>query len=42
MAGLVLPRLVIITDRRKDGHPCVYLPERIINRPDPRIQFLLM
>jgi hypothetical protein len=35
---------IIITNRRKGGDPCVYFPERIINRPDPCIysQFLLM
>jgi hypothetical protein len=35
---------VIITNRRKGGDPCVYFPERVINRPDPCIysQFLLM
>lgn len=35
---------IIISNRRKGGDPCVYFPERIINRPDPCIysQFLLM
>jgi hypothetical protein len=35
---------IIIANRRKGGDPCVYFPERIINRPDPCIysQFLLM
>jgi len=35
---------IIITNRRKDGDPCLYFPERISNRPDPCIysQFLLM
>lgn len=35
---------IIIFNKRKTGDPCVYFPERIINRPDPCIysQFLLM
>src|SRR4051794_24131449 len=35
---------IIVFNRRKTGDPCVYFPERIINRPDPCIysQFLLM
>jgi hypothetical protein len=35
---------MIIANKRKTGDPCVYVPERIINRPDPCIysQFLLM
>lgn len=35
---------IIIANRRKGGDPCVYFPERIINRPDPCIysQFLLL
>jgi hypothetical protein len=34
----------ILTGKRTGGDPCVYIPERIINRPDPCIysQFLLM
>ncbi|SRR6266478_3758046 len=34
----------ILCGKRKGGQPCVYVPERIINRPDPCIysQFLLM
>ncbi len=36
--------LLIIFNKRKTGDPCVYFPERIINRPDPCIysQFFLM
>jgi hypothetical protein len=35
---------LILSGKRKGGAPCVYIPERIINRPDPCIysQFLLM
>jgi hypothetical protein len=35
---------IIVLGKRKGGRPCVYIPERIINRPDPCIysQFLLM
>jgi len=35
---------MIVFNKRKTGDPCVYFPERIINRPDPCIysQFLLM
>lgn len=35
---------VILAGKRKGGDPCVYIPERIINRPDPCIysQRLLM
>lgn len=35
---------VILFKRREGGDPCVYIPEKIINRPDPCIysQFLLM
>lgn len=35
---------LIIAGKRKGGDPCVYVPERIINRPDPCLysQFLLM
>ena len=35
---------LILFKRPKRGDPCVYIPERIINRPDPCIydQFLLM
>lgn len=35
---------IILFKKRKSGDPCVYIPERIINRPDPCIydQFLLM
>jgi hypothetical protein len=35
---------LVIAGKRKGGDPCVYVPERIINRPDPCIysQFLLM
>lgn len=35
---------VILAGKRKGGDPCVYVPERIINRPDPCLysQFLLM
>jgi hypothetical protein len=34
----------VIFNKRKTGEPCVYFPERVINRPDPCIydQFLLM
>ncbi len=34
----------VLTHERRGGDPCVYLPERVINRPDPLIysQFLLM
>jgi hypothetical protein len=34
----------IVFNERKSGDPCVYLPERVSNRPDPCIysQFLLM
>ena len=34
----------VIAGKRKGGDPCVYVPERIINRPDPCLysQFLLM
>jgi hypothetical protein len=36
--------LIVIFNKRKTGDPCVYFPERVINRPDPCIydQFLLM
>jgi hypothetical protein len=36
--------LIIIFQKRKGGDPCVYFPERVINRPDPCIyaQFFLM
>ena len=40
-----LCKLYLILFRRPDrGDPCVYVPERVINRPDPCIysQFLLM
>jgi hypothetical protein len=35
---------IVIANKRKTGDPCVYFPERVINRPDPCIydQFLLM
>jgi hypothetical protein len=35
---------IVLTHERRGGDPCVYVPERIINRPDPLIysQFLLM
>jgi len=35
---------IILANKRKTGDTCVYIPERIINRPDPCIysQFLLM
>lgn len=35
---------IILFGKRKGGDPCVYIPERVINRPDPCIysQFLLM
>lgn len=35
---------LILTSRRKGGDLCVYIPEKIINRPDPCLysQFLLM
>jgi hypothetical protein len=35
---------IVTFNRRKTGDPCVYFPERVINRPDPCIydQFLLM
>jgi hypothetical protein len=34
----------VIFNKRKGGDPCVYFPEKVINRPDPCIydQFLLM
>jgi hypothetical protein len=36
--------LVILLGRRKGGDDCVYIPEQVINRPDPCLysQFLLM
>lgn len=36
--------ILVLTGKRKGGDPCVYVPERIINRPDPCLysQFLLM
>jgi hypothetical protein len=36
--------LVIVFGRRKGGDPCVYIPDRIIHKPDPCIysQFYLM
>jgi len=36
--------LVLLLGRRKGGDDCVYVPERVINRPDPCLysQFLLM
>ena len=36
--------ILVICGKRRGGAPCVYVPERIINRPDPCIysQFLLM
>jgi hypothetical protein len=35
---------VIVFKRRQSGDPCVYLPDRVVHRPDPCIysQFLLM
>jgi hypothetical protein len=35
---------IVLFHPKRGGHPCVYVPERIINRPDPLIysQFLLM
>jgi hypothetical protein len=36
--------VIVLTRERRGGDPCVYIPERVINRPDPLIysQFLLM
>lgn len=36
--------LAIVFGRRKGGDDCVYIPERVINRPDPCLysQFLLL
>src|SRR5258706_9891708 len=36
--------LAILLGRRRGGDDCVYIPEKVINRPDPLVysQFLLM